>query len=691
VALVTLRNEIKNMYLLELNRIFSDYLDIIPYSIEIDYKYHTTKDLMSADVILLTDPNLFTFIKHMIKNNCRVLNLDYAFLKNKIESLKNFQENTNALVCFNFYEVSNQAAKTIYGMGITNLNLDVYNPDAPILENDYDIAIVGENSALVPQKINHIISLGTRKISFETLINLAILTNVFDKRMENRIYLYSEELAFPSVFMNDIFVSSPCAKNQIKAIMDNIDYSIIILDTNFKIITHNSNLMHTFNIVENILNKNINEVPNLYPISRQISNNKEIKNVLIEIKKSRKVMLSVQIIDTKHSINRSYIILIKNITDVTNLETTFKRKAERYGHTAKYNFSDIYGKSREIKECIEKANIISKLDKTLLIVGESGTGKELFAQSIHNASLRKNYPFVSVNCAAIPSALLESELFGYEDGTFTGGRKGGKAGLFEIADNGTLFLDEIGDMTLETQAKILRVLEEKEFMKLGSGEVIFSDFRIIAATNRNLRDLIREGRFRLDLFYRLNTLMLNIPPLRTRKNDIPYLINLFLSKQDNLFKTMDKDVFDFLVNYSWEGNIRELKNCIDYMVNMSDGNIKIKYIPEYIWDITGGKNNFIEEDIFFLLNNYEKEIVINLMNIIGYSRGGRRSIYQNLIKKYTDLTKYKLRKYINILIENKLVQIKSGRIGMKLTEAGKKLVQYDDISKKEVKRCYLLK
>ena len=686
IALITVRNEIKNMYYSELNSVFCDYLDIIPYSIETDHEHQKGSDyLSSADVILLTNPNLFAFIKHMIKNNCIVLNLDYAFLKNKIESLKNFHENTNALVCFNFHEVSNQVAKTIYGMGITNLNLTVYNPDAPVLEHNYDIAIVGENSHLVPQEINTIVNLGTRKISFETLINLAISTKVLDDRLENRIYSYSEEIAFSSVFMNDIFVNSPDSKNQFNAIMNNIDYSIIIVDSNFKIITHNSNLIHTFNIAENILNKQITEVTNLYPVSEHIFNNKEIKNVLIEIKKNAKALLSIQKIDAKHSINSSYIILIKIVADATKEEIILRKKPERNGHTAKYNFSNIYGESREIKESIEKANIISKLDKPLLIVGESGTGKELFAQSIHNASSRKNYPFVSVNCAAIPSALLESELFGYEDGTFTGGRKGGKAGLFEIADNGTLFLDEIGDMSLETQAKILRVLEEKEFMKLGSGEVIFSDFRIIAATNRNLRDLIKEGKFRLDLFYRLNTLMLNIPPLRNRKNDIPFLINMFLSRQKDLFKTIDEDVFEFLVNYTWEGNIRELKNCIDYMVNMSEGNIKVNHIPEYIWEINGSKNTFVQQDIFYLLNDYEKEIVISLLNTIGYFGGGRRSIYQELIKKYADLTKYKLRKYISMLIENKLVQVESGRIGMKLTEAGKHLVQYDDTFMNEVK------
>lgn len=192
---------------------------------------------------------------------------------------------------------------------------------------------------------------------------------------------------------------------------------------------------------------------------------------------------------------------------------------------AKYHFSDILGHSPAVQKAIRLAQYYSGTDETILIFGESGTGKELFAQSIHNASRRRQSPFVAVNCAAIPDTLIESELFGYEEGAFTGARKGGKQGLFQTADNGTIFLDEIGDIPLSLQSRLLRVLEEREVMPVGSTSVIPIDVRVICATNRNLNEMVRQGTFREDLYYRLKILPLVIPPLRERVEDIPELLH----------------------------------------------------------------------------------------------------------------------------------------------------------------------
>lgn len=189
--------------------------------------------------------------------------------------------------------------------------------------------------------------------------------------------------------------------------------------------------------------------------------------------------------------------------------------------------------------------------------------------SCHSQRLQqRKVSFVALNCAAIPANLLESELFGYEEGAFTGAKKGGKIGLFQTANMGTLFLDEIGEMTLETQAKLLRVLEEQEIMRVGSDKIIKVDTRIIAATNKNLKKLVEEGAFRLDLYYRLNTLMVNIPPLRERPEDIKTLARFFISQETERPIRICDDLMNFLMNFSWEGNVRELRNCIEYMVHV---------------------------------------------------------------------------------------------------------------------------
>ena len=251
---------------------------------------------------------------------------------------------------------------------------------------------------------------------------------------------------------------------------------------------------------------------------------------------------------------------------------------------AKYHFSDILGHSPAVQKAIRLAQYYSGTDETILIFGESGTGKELFAQSIHNASRRRQSPFVAVNCAAIPDTLIESELFGYEEGAFTGARKGGKQGLFQTADNGTIFLDEIGDIPLSLQSRLLRVLEEREVMPVGSTSVIPIDVRVICATNRNLNEMVRQGTFREDLYYRLNVIPVHIPPLRERTEDILPLaehILLRLNRQQGTAKLFGQAFKKALLAYRWPGNIRELNNIIEraFVLARSD-TLELEDLPD---------------------------------------------------------------------------------------------------------------
>lgn len=234
----------------------------------------------------------------------------------------------------------------------------------------------------------------------------------------------------------------------------------------------------------------------------------------------------------------------------------------------------IIGKSEQIRELIELVISVAPTDISVLITGESGTGKEVFAKAIHKLSPRRNGPMISVNCGAIPEGLLESELFGHERGAFTGA-VATKKGYFELADRGTIFLDEIGEMPIQTQVKLLRVLETGEFMRVGSGDVRKVDVRVIAATNRDLAEMVRQGTFRKDLYYRLKAVSLHIPPLRERKEDIPLLIEHFMKEVTNRsqieFAGFTEEAMEVLINYPWPGNVRELKNFIETIVILSRG------------------------------------------------------------------------------------------------------------------------
>ncbi len=260
------------------------------------------------------------------------------------------------------------------------------------------------------------------------------------------------------------------------------------------------------------------------------------------------------------------------VVTLRDMKRVYKMVNKYTGMQARYNFEDLIGESDEMKRIIEYCKNISDSPSTVLIQGESGTGKEVLAQSIHNFSSRKDGGFVALNCGAIPESLIESELFGYSEGAFTSAKKGGKPGKFELANGGTLFLDEIGEMPLDMQVKLLRALQERNITRVGGDKAIPVDVRIIAATNRNLLDQVKEGKFRQDLYYRLSVIPVYIPPLKNRREDIPMLISFFLNlksvKLRKQLPDMDNKLFKKLVYYEWPGNVRELENFIEKYVNL---------------------------------------------------------------------------------------------------------------------------
>lgn len=303
-----------------------------------------------------------------------------------------------------------------------------------------------------------------------------------------------------------------------------------------------------------------------------------------------------------------------------------------------YTFKSIVGNSGKIQIAKGLAQKVSDSKSNILLLGESGTGKELFAHAIHNASKRGDYPLVKINCGAIPSELLESELFGYEQGAFTGAKKGGKPGKFEMANKSTIFLDEIGDLPLNMQVKILRVIQEREVEKIGGLKPTSIDVRIIAATNRDLSDMVKKKLFREDLYYRLNVVNIQIPPLRERKDDIPLLANYLMKKLAKEMKfhvtSISPKAMDALVRYNWPGNIRELANIIERAINFIDkeATILIDHLPYYIRKEVANNSEEKSEKLGSL-----KEIIEDVE---------KKSIVRTL--EETDNNKYKAAKLLGI-------------------------------------------
>ncbi|MBY6269048.1 MAG: sigma-54-dependent Fis family transcriptional regulator [Parageobacillus thermoglucosidasius] len=340
-----------------------------------------------------------------------------------------------------------------------------------------------------------------------------------------------------------------------------------------------------------------------------------------------------------------------------------QEKSFRYG--TRFSLDDVIGSSPAITALKEQVMKIAKSESTVLIRGESGTGKEVLAQSIHRLSHRNKGPFVAINCAAIPEALLESELFGYEEGAFTGAKKGGKPGRFELAKGGTLFLDEIGDMPLYLQAKLLRVLQERRIERVGGTKSIEVDVRIIAATHKDLESMIANNQFREDLYFRLNVIPLYVPPLRERKEDLYELIQYYMHKFCKRFgkepKRFSSQALKKIFNYRWPGNIRELENMVEYIVNLEIGDlVTVSSLPAPIREMPEDQHRDMAEEThepqtvshlsksLYKVNEVEEQLIIQALQRFGTSTEGKRKAAEalgiSLATLYRKLEKMKRRR-----------------------------------------------
>ncbi|MBU3074728.1 sigma-54 interaction domain-containing protein [Clostridium estertheticum] len=440
----------------------------------------------------------------------------------------------------------------------------------------------------------------------------------------------------------------------LKTVIDNAYDGIIIIDKNAIITMISKSYCEFMGISEeNAIGKPVTDVIQNTRMHIIVQTGVTETAQLQSIKGSYMIATRMPIIKNGEIIGAIGKVLFRNVKELNTLYSkikTMKRELETYKtqlkqlNTASYSFDDIIGSSEKILAAKSIARKAAQTHSNVLILGESGTGKELFAHAIHLASDRLYAPFVKVNCGAIPTDLLESELFGYEGGAFTGAKKEGKIGKFELADGGTIFLDEIGDMPLHMQVKLLRAIQEKEVEKIGSLGSKKIDIRIIAATNRNLEKSMHEGKFRQDLYYRLNVVTITIPSLRERRDDILLIANHLITKiAEDLNKKivgMSKDSEYFLKNYSWEGNIRELENILERAINVIENSNTICPIdlPD---EITGRKQIKPIKSLESTIEEAEKQAIMDALKSTNGNKTkaakkleiGRTSLYEK-IQKY---------------------------------------------------------
>ena len=474
------------------------------------------------------------------------------------------------------------------------------------------------------------------EISFPVLVgdriiaNMALIAFTEEQRkllLENRD-VYIEFISKMANLMANKVESSLKAlhvsqlKQQLETLINRVDQGIIYVGLDGKIQFFNQIAKHYLGeglVVGQVVGKIFSEVG--WPIRQPVEQ--------IMIRESDAYSVSA-----KPLRGIGALLELQRISTIQEKEHEIRRRMSSKPHIAVAKFSDLVGNHAEFVAAMEVARRYSQVDATVLITAETGTGKELFAQSIHNMSPRRNFPFVAVNCAALPESLLESELFGYVGGAFTGARRGGKVGLFEQAHGGTILLDEIAEMPFRLQSSLLRVLQHKEVMRIGDDKLIPVDVRIITATNKKLRKLVEEGAFREDLYYRLDILRLRLPPLRERKEDIPLLVQHLAIQACRAFKkkplAFSKESMQRLLGYHWPGNIRELQNVVQRAVLLTDGAIVEAALLDQIMDFRRSESAGTKYSFELNLSGDSQEIQRQMIEQLMESGGDEEEIMRLL-------------------------------------------------------------
>ncbi len=439
------------------------------------------------------------------------------------------------------------------------------------------------------------------------------------------------ELIINKLIKEEEFKEISIMTKRMEVVLDSIEQFLLLVSNEGNILNSNSSFRKIF---KNKLPQNISDILDEDLVGKILIGKEEIKYHEIKIEKKYDFLLSSKPVILDYE-NQGAILYFRSISDIAD------EMNELYTHSMDVEFDDLIGESSAIKDVKEKIVQIARSSSTVLIDGETGTGKEVVARLIHNTSDRRNKPFVAINCSAIPEELIESELFGYEEGSFSGALKGGKIGKFQLANGGTIFLDEIGEMALHLQSKLLRVLQEKRVTKIGGLESNEIDIRIISANNKKLEDLVQAGKFREDLYYRLKVIPMTMPPLRDRTGDIELLTDHFLKLySDKLNKKIEgfsNEAMKALMNNPWQGNIRELKNVVEFLVNMTKTNIiTINDLP----------NDFNKQKLFIdgslNIDQHFKILIENALSKYGNSTIGKENAARALgISKATLYRKMK--------------------------------------------------
>lgn len=664
VILIAGSENTKDFLLLQLKEIITDKYILEAYSEEkgISSKINCNLLIVSSNVMKddLDKMKIDYTIDDIIVCE-RSINFDF------IDQVANIPVNEEVLLVNDEKETAISSINDLMELGLSHIKYFPYYPGIPSYKK-LKIAITPGEPDKAPDCVTDIIDMGPRIININSMYQIMDKLKLDNKDTSFIIKKYMQKIINVSKLVSSINSNANVLNGYLNSIIHNLVNGILVYDENGYIKYANEKMKFLFSIEKELENKNIRNIVD-----------RELYHYFLSKDSFENKTLNIMGVDTKVT-----KIIAPNGKDI--VITTERNKDEKEnkihnndyllkGHVAKYNMEDIIGSSKSIEDTKDTALKLARTDLTVLIEGDSGTGKELFASAIHKNSKRKFGPYLAINFSALPDDLIESELFGYEEGSFTGAKRGGKIGLFELADGGTIFLDEIGDVSPKVQTKLLRVLQEKEIMMIGGTSIKKVDVRIIAATNRNLKEMILQKQFRADLYYRLKIGYLYIPTLRERQSDIKELVNYFISISTTANVKVSKKVLDEFMKYKWLGNVRELESTIQYMLAVRAGNVlTLSDLPDIRFFEELNTKDYCTRDFYFL--NSESISILKCIQELQNMNGsaGRERISEKLKESGCDITSSQVRTRLDTLEKQGYITKKRGRQGTHLTESGAKVI-----------------
>lgn len=625
-------------------------------------------------IVMVQSYDIFKEIRANIANEDNIIFIRTALQTAGLEPIGKLAKGSSVLVAGDCMETALDLLKVLMESGINHLNMQPADLSHMEAFQDKTVITSGIPGEEIPDA-RAVINIREPVLDTVTILDIGV-------KLEREDILISKNIRKDFIEFQSLnngtawsLEHANSLNSSVKILLEVIDGTVISVDQTGRVRNCNDRMESLFGIKqeEAVGKSGITLFPEI-PFREVINGKPPVIESLKTINEENMVVTVKPIFNSgKHY---GAIAVIKRFRDEEIRQHKLRTLLMGKGYRAKYRFDDIIGESRTMVQCKTIAQRMAASNSSILIAGETGTGKEMFAQAIHNASERKPYQFVAVNCGAIPESLLESELFGYEEGAFTGARKGGKLGFFELAHKGTLFLDEISEMSTTLQQRLLRVLQEKEVTRLGGNSVIHLDVRVIAATNRDLRALAKTGDFREDLYYRLSVLPLKVPALRERTEDIRIMAAVFRNQLDGKFE-LTEVAWRELERYNWPGNVRELRNYMEYFANLSHSVIGINELSQIVplYASFESENVFEQDRPAQTMNSEPDDQSIFVLRLLKEGlekrqRLGRRSISLLANDQGVFLGEQEIRGILKTLENQGLVVINQTKAGTVITSKG---------------------